>query len=92
MQAQKSLSSISTDRDLWIAQYRQEMAERDHFSSLAAVRREGHKEGHKEGHREGLQDGIKAGRLALARKFMSMGHTAEESAAFAEIDIKLLKD
>ena len=88
MQAQKSLSSISADRDLWIAQYRQEMAERDHFSSLAAVRREGHKEGH----REGLQDGIKAGRLALARKFMSMGHTAEESAAFAEIDIKLLKD
>ena len=84
MQAQKSLSSISADRDLWIAQYRQEMAERDHFSSLAAVRREGHS--------EGLQDGIKAGRLALARKFMSMGHTAEESAAFAEIDIKLLKD
>lgn len=26
----------------------------------------------------------------LARKFMSMGHTAEEVAEFAEIDISLL--
>lgn len=26
----------------------------------------------------------------LARKFMAMGHTAEEAAAFAEIDVSLL--
>lgn len=32
MQAQKSLSSISSDRDLWIAQYWQEIYERDRFS------------------------------------------------------------
>lgn len=28
MQAKESLSAISSDRDLWIAQYRQEIAER----------------------------------------------------------------
>lgn len=75
MQAQKSLSSISTNRDLWIAQYRQELAERDHYSSLVAVQRKGMDEG----------------RIALARKFMSMGHTTEEAAEFAEIDIHLLE-
>ena len=82
MQAQKSLSSISANRDLWIAQYRQELAERDRFSSFVAAR--------KKGMEEGIKEGIKEGRIALARKFMSMGHTAEESAEFAEIDITLL--
>ena len=76
MQAQKSLSSISANRDLWMAQYRRELAERDRFSGLEAARREGEQERS----------------VALARKYMAMGHTAEESAAFAEIDISLLKD
>jgi len=40
MQAQKSLSSISADRDLWIAQYRQEMADRDKRSSICAAGKE----------------------------------------------------
>lgn len=40
MQAQKSLSSISANRDLWMAQYRQELAERDRFSGLQAARKE----------------------------------------------------
>ena len=41
MNAQKSLSSISTNRDLWIAQYHQELHERDRISGLNAARREG---------------------------------------------------
>ena len=45
MQAQKSLSAISANRDLWMAQYRQELAERDRFSGLEASRKEGIKEG-----------------------------------------------
>ncbi len=76
MQAQKSLSSISANHDLWMSQYRRELAERDRFSGLEAARREGEQERS----------------IALARKYMAMGHTAEESAAFAEIDISLLKD
>ena len=83
MQAQKSLSSISANRDLWIAQYHQELHERDRISGLEGARRGGLKEGHKDGERERS--------VALARKFMAMGHTAEEAAEFAEIDIKLLK-
>ena len=45
MQAQKSLSSISANRDLWIAQYHQELHERDRISGLSAARREGHRAG-----------------------------------------------
>ena len=37
MQAQKSLSNISANRDLWIAQYRQELLERDRRSGLEAL-------------------------------------------------------
>ena len=74
MNAQKSLSSISANRDLWIAQYHQESHERDRRLGLTAARREG----------------AKQERIVLAKKFMSMGHTAEEAAEFAEIDIKLL--
>lgn len=41
MQAQKSLSSISLNRDLWIAQYRKELHEIDQRSSLSAAERRG---------------------------------------------------
>ena len=41
MNAQKSLSSISANRVLWIAQYHQELHERDRFSGLEAARRDG---------------------------------------------------
>ena len=53
MQAQKSLSSISADRDLWMAQYRLELFERDRFSSLAAVQKKSLKEGFEKGREEG---------------------------------------
>ena len=45
MQAQKSLSSISANRDLWIAQYRQEIADRDKRSSISAAIQKGRAEG-----------------------------------------------
>ena len=45
MQAQKSLSSISANRDLWIEQYRQELADRDKRSSISAALSKGRMEG-----------------------------------------------
>lgn len=102
MQAQKSLSSISADRDLWMFQYRQELAERDRFSGLEAAKKEGLAEGMTkglaegmtkglaEGMTKGLAEGMTKGRVSLAKKYMAMGHSAEEAAAFAEIDISLL--
>ena len=92
MNAQKSLSSISTNRDMWMAQYRREIRERDLISGLSAARRKGVKEGIKQGIEQGIEQGVKQKQIALAKKFMSMGHTAEEAAAFAEIDVKLLKE
>ncbi len=57
MNAQKSLSSISANRDLWIAQYHQELHERDRMSGLAAARR------------EGLADGVRM----TARNLLALG-------------------
>ena len=61
MQAQKSLSSISANRDLWIAQYRQELFDRDRFSGLEAAKS------------EGMEAGMKAGRMESARNALAMG-------------------
>ena len=76
MNARKSLSSISANQDLWIAQYRQELFERDRRSSISAAKREGRMEGRAEGRLEGsmtraiesaqkmLADGIPATQIA----------------------------
>ena len=77
MQAQKSLSSISADRDLWIAQYRQELAERDHFSSLAAVRREGLREGRQDAMMKSARNALSLG-LPLAQISQITGLSEEE--------------
>ena len=61
MNAQKSLSSISANRDLWIAQYHQELHERDRISGLTAARQEGHK------------DGVRDGKIQSAKNALSMG-------------------
>ncbi|MBP5602474.1 MAG: hypothetical protein J6X78_07075, partial [Treponema sp.] len=84
MNAKQSLSSISADRDLWVEQFRQEMFERDYRSGLSAAEERGHK--------QGLAEGEQKRNIALAKKYMAMGHTAEEAAAFAEIDVKLLNE
>lgn len=41
MNAQTVLSSISSDKDLWLAQYHAEVRERDKISNLEAARKEG---------------------------------------------------
>ena len=64
MQAQKSLSAISATRDLWMAQYRQELAERDRFSGLEASRKEGRKEGLQESARNALALGLSLAQIA----------------------------
>ena len=90
MNAKQSLSSISADRDLWVEQFRQEMFERDYRSGLSAAENRGLERGHKQGLVEGMVKGREESKIALAKKYMTMGHTAEEAAAFAEIDVKLL--
>ena len=67
MQAKKSLSNISANRDLWLAQYRQELYERDIRSGMAAMRREGLEEGRKEGMKEGMKEGERKKALETAR-------------------------
>ena len=78
MVAQKSLSSISTDRDLWIAQYRQEIFERDRISGLAAARR------------EGLADGVRM----TARNLLALGtniETIAKATGLSEDEIRKLR-
>ena len=93
MKAQKALSSISANRDLWIAQYRQEIFEHDMISSLAGAREEGIKQGIQqglaEGRAEGLEEGTRRGKaegraegraeqaLATARMLKQAGIDAE---------------
>ena len=71
MQAQKSLSAISRNHDLWIAQYRQEIYETDRISGLHAARKEG----------------LKAGEIAkaqsTARNLLAMGVLTREQVAKA---------
>lgn len=74
MQAKKSLSSISANRDLWIEQYRQEIAERDRRSGLSAMLNKGLQ--------EGLQKGIQQGRteslIETAKRLIKMGLSPQQ--------------
>ena len=45
MNAKKVLSSISENQDLWVAQYRQEILERDYNSGMSAAENRGIKKG-----------------------------------------------
>ena len=62
MAAQEALTTISTDRDLWIWQMRQEDFERDRISGLTAAEQKGLKRGREEGLSEGLKQGLSEGR------------------------------
>ena len=72
MNAQISLSNISANRDLWIAQYRKEISERDQISSMAAML--------KEGLEKGIEQGKKQKAIESAKIFLKMGLTAEQVA------------
>ena len=70
MQAKQSLSTISSDHDMWLTQFRQEIAERDYLSNLYAIEEEkkqaiakGRLEGLEEGRLEGRLEGLEEGRV-----------------------------
>ena len=48
MNAKQSLSSISENQDLWVAQYRQEIMERDYNSGMSAAENRGLERGRSE--------------------------------------------
>ncbi|MBO7485259.1 MAG: Rpn family recombination-promoting nuclease/putative transposase [Spirochaetaceae bacterium] len=62
MNAKQSLSSISENQDLWVAQYRQEIMERDYNSSMSAAKSEGIAIGEERGRSEA--------KLEAARNFL----------------------
>lgn len=62
MNARKSLSSISTDRNLLMQEFYIEIAERDRRSALSAATREGMSEGRAKGIAEGRAEGLAAGK------------------------------
>ena len=56
----------------------------------AAIGKAGWEDGREEGIKEGRAEGSLKKAKALAKKFMALGHSKEEAAEFAEIDVKLL--
>ena len=79
MQAQKSLSSISANRDLWIAQYRQEIADRDRRSSISAALK------------KGMDAGRIEGKYEAARNFLKMGLSPEQVAEGTGLSVSEVK-
>lgn len=79
MQAQKSLSSISANQELWIEQYRQEIAEHDRISAIAA------------GRREGIAQGIAQTRIETARKLLAMNIPLEQVAEGTGLSLEEVK-
>jgi predicted transposase/invertase (TIGR01784 family) len=62
MNAQSVLSSISSDRGLWLAQYHAEVRERDRISNLEEAKELAKEEGRAEGREEGRAEGREEGR------------------------------
>ena len=61
MQAKELLSNISKNKELWIAQWKQESFERDIRSGLNAAMQQGIAQGIQQGIAQGLQQGIAQG-------------------------------
>ena len=84
MNASKSLSTISENRDMWIAQYRQEMKERDFRSSMTASLAKGFARGMEKGMEKGIAKGMAQGMEESKRKtalnFLKMGLPVEQVA------------
>ena len=74
MQAQQSLSNISGNRDLWIAEYRKELAERDYRSGLEAAENKGLKRGLA----QGLSQGRNLQKFETAKSALNLGFTPEQ--------------
>jgi len=73
MQAKKSLSNISKNKELWIAQWKQESFERDIRSGLNAAMQQGIAQGIQQGIAQGLQQGIAQEKIATARAMLADG-------------------
>ncbi|WP_406032802.1 hypothetical protein [Treponema saccharophilum] len=71
MNAQSVLSSISSDRGLWLAQYHAEVRERDRISNLEEAKELAKEEGRAEGREEGRAEGNAEGIKKLAALFQS---------------------
>lgn len=61
MEAQNVLSSISSDRALWLSQYHAEIRERDRISNLKGMKRIGLERGMKKGLKKGMKRGLEQG-------------------------------
>ncbi len=83
MQAKNSLSSISVNQDLWIAQYHQELKERDYISGLAAAKIEGIGIGRAEG--------ILDTKIETARNYLKLGLTAEQVAVGSGLPLEKVR-
>ena len=68
MQAKKSLSNISKNKELWIAQWKQESFERDIRSGLNAAMQ------------QGIAQGIAQEKIATARAMLADGISAVQIA------------
>ena len=79
MQAQQSLSNISGNRDLWIAEYRKELAERDYRSGLEAAENKGLERGRS----EGISIGEKR-TISLVAKFFEAGREEDLKRAMSD--------
>ena len=75
MAAQEALTTISTDRDLWIWQMRQEDFERDRISGLTAAEQKGLK--------RGREEGISQNKIETARNLLAMNVLTHEQIAQA---------
>ena len=84
MQAKKSLSNISKNKALWIAQWKQESFERDIRSGLNAAMQQGIAQGLQQGIAQeiaqGLQQGITQEKIATARAMLADGISAVQIA------------
>ena len=69
MNAKQSLSSISENQDLWVAQYRQGIMERDYNSSMSAAKSEGIAIGEARGEERGRTEA----KLEAARNLINLG-------------------
>ena len=82
MQAKKSLSNISKNKELWIAQWKQESFERDIRSGLNAAMQQGIAQGLQQGIAQGLQQGmtqgIQQGITQVAKNMLSTGIPLEQ--------------
>ena len=58
MNAKQSLSSISENQDLWVAQYRQEIMERDYNSGMSAAEKRGEERAKLEAARNLLRENV----------------------------------